>query len=46
MDQRLVKLISVLSLDKTTLTVTAPPLASIYPSGPAYLYIVTDEGNP
>ncbi|KAK7449220.1 hypothetical protein VKT23_013365 [Stygiomarasmius scandens] len=46
MDQRLVKLTSVLSLDRKTLTVTGPPSPRHYPPGPAYLYIVTDKGVP
>lgn len=46
MDQRLVYLSSVLSSDMTTLTVTAPPNAMVYPPGPAYLYVVTAAGVP
>ncbi|KAK7449222.1 hypothetical protein VKT23_013367 [Stygiomarasmius scandens] len=46
MDQRLVKLESVLSLDRKTLTVTGPPSPRHYPPGPAYLYIVTGKGVP
>jgi hypothetical protein len=46
MDQRLVQLVSTLSVDKITLTVMAPPTAAIYPPGPAYLYVVTDTGAP
>ncbi|KAG7446827.1 uncharacterized protein BT62DRAFT_967591 [Guyanagaster necrorhizus] len=46
MDQRLLKLVCSLSDDGTTLTVTGPSTARLYPPGPAYLYIVTDEGVP
>ncbi|KAJ6542850.1 glyoxal oxidase N-terminus-domain-containing protein [Mycena capillaripes] len=46
MDQRLVYLVSILSADKKTLTVTAPPTSTIYPPGPAYLYVVTNTGAP
>jgi len=46
MDQRLVKLESVLSLDRKTLTVTGPPSPRHYPPGPAYLYIMTGKGVP
>ncbi|KAJ7607955.1 glyoxal oxidase N-terminus-domain-containing protein [Roridomyces roridus] len=46
MDQRLVQLVSTLSADKKTLTVHAPPTSSIYPPGPAYLYVVTNSGAP
>ncbi|KAJ7607945.1 glyoxal oxidase N-terminus-domain-containing protein [Roridomyces roridus] len=46
MDQRLVQLVSTLSADKKTLTVHAPPTSSIYPPGPAYLYVVTESGAP
>ncbi|KAF8210896.1 glyoxal oxidase N-terminus-domain-containing protein [Mycena galopus ATCC 62051] len=46
MDQRMVQLVSTLSSDKKTLTVTAPPTAPIYPPGPAYLYVVTNTGAP
>lgn len=46
MDQRFVGLVSVLSADQTTLEVTGPPSSSIYPPGPAYLYVVTDSGVP
>ncbi len=46
MDQRLLKLVSSLSDDGKTLTVTGPPTARLYPPGPAYLYVVTDEGVP
>ncbi|KAJ7599807.1 glyoxal oxidase N-terminus-domain-containing protein [Mycena floridula] len=44
MDQRLVKLVSKLSADKKTLTVTGPPTSRIYPPGPAFLYVVTAGG--
>ncbi|KAJ7125749.1 glyoxal oxidase N-terminus-domain-containing protein [Mycena crocata] len=46
MDQRLVQLVSTLSSDKKTLTVKAPPSNTIYPPGPAFLYVVTDTGAP
>ncbi|KAJ7445246.1 glyoxal oxidase N-terminus-domain-containing protein [Mycena latifolia] len=46
MDQRLVQLVSILSPDKKTLIVIAPPRAAIYPPGPAYLYVVTNTGAP
>ncbi|KAK0457544.1 glyoxal oxidase N-terminus-domain-containing protein [Desarmillaria tabescens] len=46
MDQRLLKLDSSLSDDGKVLTVTGPPTARLYPPGPAYLYVVTDEGVP
>ncbi|KAJ7206669.1 glyoxal oxidase N-terminus-domain-containing protein [Mycena pura] len=45
-DQRHVKLVSNLSHDKKTLTVTGPPSSRIYPPGPAFLYVVTAEGVP
>ncbi|TFK36000.1 glyoxal oxidase N-terminus-domain-containing protein [Crucibulum laeve] len=46
MDQRLVKLVSTLSADRKTLTVTGPPSSKHYPPGPAYLYVVTSAGVP
>ena len=46
MDQRLVQLVSVLSSDKKTLTVTAPPRGAVYPPGPAFLYVLTNRGVP
>ncbi|KDR81327.1 hypothetical protein GALMADRAFT_136335 [Galerina marginata CBS 339.88] len=46
MDQRLVKLVTTLSADRRTLTVTGPPSAKHYPPGPAYLYVVTSAGVP
>ncbi|KAF9031222.1 copper radical oxidase [Hymenopellis radicata] len=46
MDQRMLKLVSSLSGDKKTLTVIGPPTPVLYPPGPAYLFIVTDEGVP
>ncbi|KAJ7267800.1 glyoxal oxidase N-terminus-domain-containing protein [Mycena rebaudengoi] len=46
MDQRFVKLVSKLSRDKKTLTVTGPPTSRIYPPGPAFLYVVTTGGVP
>ncbi|KAJ7027174.1 glyoxal oxidase N-terminus-domain-containing protein [Mycena alexandri] len=46
MDQRFVKLVSKLSPDKKTLTVTGPPTSRIYPPGPAFLYVVTTGGVP
>lgn len=46
MDQRMLFLVSSLSSDKKTLTVTGPPTPALYPPGPAYLFVVTDEGVP
>lgn len=46
MDQRLVQLVSTLSADKKTLTVTGPPSSNHYPPGPAFLYVVTNAGVP
>ncbi|KAK7460801.1 hypothetical protein VKT23_008730 [Stygiomarasmius scandens] len=46
MSTRYVKLISELSEDGSTLTVTGPPTPQIYPPGPAYIYVVTGEGVP
>jgi hypothetical protein len=46
MDHRFVQLQSTLSADKTTLTVTGPPSGTHYPPGPAYLYVVTNNGVP
>lgn len=46
MDQRLVILAATLSEDLTTVTVTGPPGGSVYPPGPAYLYVVTAAGVP
>ncbi|EEB90980.1 hypothetical protein MPER_10739, partial [Moniliophthora perniciosa FA553] len=46
MDSRAVKLVSTLSSDKRTLTVTGPPNGRIYPPGPAFIYVVTDAGVP
>ena len=46
MDQRLVYLRAVLSHDRKTLKVTAPPTNRIYPPGPAFLYVMTDAGVP
>lgn len=46
MDQRLVKLVATLSLDRTSLSITAPPSGRHFPPGPAFLYVVTDAGVP
>lgn len=46
MDQRYVKLVSTLSEDGTTLTVTGPPTPGIYPPGPGFVYVVTEDGVP
>ncbi|KAF9028800.1 copper radical oxidase [Hymenopellis radicata] len=46
MDQRMLKLVSSLSSDKMTLTVIGPPTPALLPPGPAYLFVVTDEGVP
>jgi hypothetical protein len=45
-DQRFVRLVSKLSRDKKTLTVTGPPTPRIYPPGPAFVYVVTAGGVP
>ena len=34
------------TLSGSTLTVTGPPTARIYPPGPGFLYVVTDAGVP
>ncbi len=46
MDQRMLTLVSSLSSDKKTLAVTGPPTPALFPPGPAYLFVVTDEGVP
>lgn len=46
MDQRLVQLQATLSSDKRSLRVTAPANGRIYPPGPAFVYVVTNEGVP
>jgi hypothetical protein len=46
MDHRLVKLESKLSSDRKTLTITGPRSARVYPPGPAFLYVVTEDGVP
>jgi len=46
MDQRSVKLVSELALDKKSLTVTGPPTSALYSPGPAFLFVVTDGGIP
>ncbi|KAF5359999.1 hypothetical protein D9758_007634 [Tetrapyrgos nigripes] len=43
---RYVKLVSSLSEDGQTLTVTGPPIPQIYPPGPGYLFVVTSDGVP
>ncbi|THU91947.1 hypothetical protein K435DRAFT_840774 [Dendrothele bispora CBS 962.96] len=43
---RYLKLVSELSEDGTSLTVTGPPTPQLYPPGPAYLYVVTADGVP
>ncbi|THU86676.1 hypothetical protein K435DRAFT_683195 [Dendrothele bispora CBS 962.96] len=43
---RYVRLVSNLSGNSTSMTVTGPPTPQIYPPGPAYLYVVTAEGVP
>ncbi|KAJ7206664.1 glyoxal oxidase N-terminus-domain-containing protein [Mycena pura] len=45
-DQRFVKLVSNLSNNQKTLTVTGPPTSRIFPPGPAFLYVVTAGGVP
>ncbi|KAH7342144.1 glyoxal oxidase N-terminus-domain-containing protein, partial [Rhizoctonia solani] len=42
MDMRMVRLKCVLSLNRRTLTITGPPNASVYPPGPAWLYILAN----
>ncbi|KAF5372467.1 hypothetical protein D9758_005214 [Tetrapyrgos nigripes] len=42
MQQRLVGLVSELSDDKTKLTVTGPPSATIYSPGPAFVFVLAD----
>jgi len=46
MDHRSVKLVSSLSSDKKTLSITGPPSGKHYPPGPAFIYVVTDAGVP
>jgi hypothetical protein len=46
MDQRLVKLESTLSTDKTQLSVIGPANGGIFPPGPAFVFVVTDAGVP
>ncbi|KAF8578124.1 copper radical oxidase [Ramaria rubella] len=46
MDQRLVVLTSILSRDRTSLTIHAPPNGMVYPPGPAYLFVLTNDGVP
>lgn len=46
MDTRFVYLEATLNTDKTVLTVTGPPSGSIYPPGPGFVYVVTDNGVP
>lgn len=40
---RLVYLISSLSADRTTLTITGPPSGEVYPPGPGFIYVVVDN---
>ncbi|CCO36401.1 hypothetical protein BN14_10535 [Rhizoctonia solani AG-1 IB] len=42
MDMRMVKLKCTLSANRKTLTVTGVPNASIYPPGPAWVYVLMD----
>ncbi|KAG8782383.1 hypothetical protein FRC12_020888 [Ceratobasidium sp. 428] len=42
MDMRMVKLPCTLSMFRTTITVTGPPNAAIYPPGPAWLFVIVD----
>lgn len=44
MDQRAVQLTC--SLSGTSLTVTGPPNANVYPPGPGHLYVLTSAGVP
>ncbi|GJJ12922.1 hypothetical protein Clacol_007169 [Clathrus columnatus] len=46
MDHRLVYLSSELNSAQNSLVVQTPPNSSVYPPGPAYLYIVTEQGVP
>lgn len=46
MDHRLVYLSSTLNEDGTSLVIRAPPNSSVYPPGPGYLYILTEDGVP
>ncbi|KAI1794640.1 copper radical oxidase [Ganoderma leucocontextum] len=40
---RLVYLVSSLSSDRTTLTITGPPSGEVYPPGPGFVYVVADD---
>ena len=40
---RLVYLVSSLSADRTTLTITGPPSGEVYPPGPGFVYVVLDD---
>ncbi|KAG8708471.1 hypothetical protein FRC09_001232 [Ceratobasidium sp. 395] len=42
MDMRMVKLVSSLSSDRRTLTVTGPPNSTVYPPGPGWIYVLSD----
>lgn len=42
MSARLVYLVSSLSSDQKTLTITAPPNGKVYPPGPGWVYLVVD----
>lgn len=44
MDQRLVKLEARLSADCKHLAIQAPPSSTIYPPGPAFVYVVAEDG--
>ncbi|KAF8511439.1 glyoxal oxidase N-terminus-domain-containing protein [Gautieria morchelliformis] len=46
MGQRLVQLVATLATNHTSLTIQAPPNATIYPPGPAFLFVLTDAGVP
>lgn len=46
LDQRLVVLKAVLSSNKKTLTVTAPSNATVYPPGPGFVFVLTQDGVP
>ncbi|KAG9122443.1 hypothetical protein FRC07_001169, partial [Ceratobasidium sp. 392] len=43
MDMRLVKLVTSLSADRRTLTVTGPPNSTVYPPGPGWIYVLSDD---
>ncbi|KAF8497704.1 glyoxal oxidase N-terminus-domain-containing protein [Gautieria morchelliformis] len=46
MSQRLVHLVATLSSDRKSLSIQAPPNAMLYPPGPAFLFVLTNDGVP